>query len=275
MRASCRISSVNQFIYSTRMMMHLRPGLLLHVPAPPITSSSAFAKRLSSSIRPQFPIHASFSRCALSLQEVQSCQDYLNYCKATNTSLHSTVFRGTMYEFAARHMLTSQFHCFNLTRSGGAGDYGVDLFGRWDLSQYPCLGKARANSLAARSQNDLASGVTVLVQCKNYNSKIGAAVVRELGGIYDFHVKTSADLRSTFLFLVSPEPLTRQAQAQLDTASVPMAHMRMRAMQPIAQEVYHLESWTGGEVVSAYLNRKARRLLHGLEVERELTQFRF
>lgn len=173
------------------------------------------------------------------------------------------------------HMLTTRFHCFNLTRSGGAGDYGVDIFGRWNLLEYPRLGKAGATSLASSSDDDLGSGVAVLVQCKNHTTKIGAAVVRELGGIYDFHVRTPAARRSTFLFLVSPEPLTRQAQTQLDTASIPMAHMRMRAMQPGSQNVYDIEAWSGGEIVSAYLNRKARRILQGLDVERTMTQFLF
>lgn len=259
-------------------MIHLRTTghlQLLHMLHQSVPCLNLLVKHALPDLASGSRTRVSFKRYALGLREVQSCQEYLDYCRATDASLNSAVFRGTMYELAAKHMLVSHFHCFNLTRSGGAGDYGVDIFGRWNLLQYPCVGKASAASLAASSDIDLATGVAVLVQCKNHSGKIGAAVVRELGGIYDFHVKTRAARQSTFLFLVSPEPLTRQAQAQLDIASIPMAHMRMRAMLPIAQNVYDIESWTGGEVVSAYLNRRARKLLQGLDVERKMTQFLF
>lgn len=259
-------------------MIHLRKRILLHqlrIQSQCIPSFDTFGGNVSLFASRLAVTNVSITRHALGLRDVQSCREYLDYCKATKAGLNSAVFRGTMYELAAKRMLESRFHCFNLTRTGGAGDYGVDIFGRWNLSQYSCVEKAGATSLAAGSDIDLASGVSVLVQCKNHTNKIGAAVVRELGGIYDFHVKTRADRRSTFLFLVSPEPLTRQAQAQLDTASIPMAHMRMRAMQPASQDVYDIESWSGGEIVSAYLNRKSRRLLQGLDVERTMTQYLF
>lgn len=212
----------------------------------------------------------SSSRNALILRDVQSCQQYLEYCKSNDTNLQSSVFRGTMYELAVKHVLESQLNCQNLTRSGGTGDYGIDLFGQWDLSQYQRAGKAAAGALAAKSDIDLASDVSVLVQCKNHSGKIGATVVRELGGIYDYHVKTRTARRTTFMFLVSPEPLTPLAHAQLNTSSIPMAHIRMLAMQPDAQDVFDLASWSGAKVGPVYLNSKLRRLLQGLDIEKHL-----
>lgn len=51
---------------------------------------------------------------------------------STGTKSASTVERGTRFELLALAELTRL--SFQLTRSGGANDLGVDLFGFW----YPC-----------------------------------------------------------------------------------------------------------------------------------------
>lgn len=215
----------------------------------------------------------------------QSCEAYLNACKRSRISFDSSQFRGTLYELSALKVLLMHFNCHSMQRVGGPGDNGVDLLGKWDLSKYaindssPALAKSLlliAKTGKSTSGVDLVSDIVALVQCKNYKTKIKASTIRELAGIWEFHVpgESSVDRSRTFVFLVSPYPLTQQAQAQMDTSRVPMIHIRL--MPLTRQEVggagdgYDLNSWKEGELGPVYINHTARTYLKGLLVEKEL-----
>ncbi|KAM9899757.1 hypothetical protein OXX79_005536 [Metschnikowia pulcherrima] len=81
---------------------------------------------------------------------------------------------------------------------------------------------------------DIENDIVMLVQCKNYKSKIAAATVRELAGIREFHInmRSKADKMRTFMMLVSPLPMTKQGQRQMDTSDVPMLHMQVSPLLP-------------------------------------------
>lgn len=169
-----------------------------------------------------------------------------------------------------------------MTRVGGAGDNGIDLMGRWNLAQYDTqinktkriastllLLKTRATA-AKPAQINLEHDIVALVQCKNYASKIKASTIRELAGIYEYHVKTKLDTMRVFFFLVSPFPLTKQAQSQVDTSKVPIIHVKLQPMvlgsQVDESQRYVIENYELGDLGSLYMNPVAAKLLQGLEI---------
>ncbi|KAL3900380.1 MAG: hypothetical protein SGCHY_001388 [Lobulomycetales sp.] len=79
---------------------------------------------------------------------------------STGTKSASTVERGTRFELLALAELTRL--SFQLTRSGGANDLGVDLFGFWKLGPRVCH--------------------PVIVQCKCEARRVGTSYLRELEG---------------------------------------------------------------------------------------------
>ncbi|OBA21306.1 hypothetical protein METBIDRAFT_179699 [Metschnikowia bicuspidata var. bicuspidata NRRL YB-4993] len=221
------------------------------------------------------------------LKEVQSCQEYLDFCRLKGTPMNSTVFRGTLYELTAKALLEQSLHFSDLVRSGGAGDNGLDLYGRWDLSHYrPADGAIRkppASSLllackpfsAQNNALDLRQDVVVLVQCKNHRVKIKAATIRELAGIREFHINMTSktERRKTFMVLVSPLPMTKQGTQQMDTSDVPMLHAQVSPLEaPLVPGPgdFCLQKWKGGVLGPVYLNFSARTLLQGLSVECKL-----
>lgn len=122
---------------------------------------------------------------------------------------------------------------------------------------------------------NLSKDITVLVQCKNYRQKIKVSTVRELAGIREFHTNMRLELavKTTFMLLVSPQPLTALATSQLNISDVPMLHVLLDplSLNPASQPSdYDVKFWKSGGVKSVYLNHKARSLLAGLEVEKAL-----
>lgn len=76
----------------------------------------------------------------------------------------SAVGRGRKYELAC-HQLLQNHLAMRLTRSGGAGDQGVDLRGSWKLKQ----------------------ACDVIVQCKHYAKPVGPSTVREMEGTASYY----------------------------------------------------------------------------------------
>lgn len=228
-------------------------------------------------------------RFFLSLREVSSCSDYLDYCRANHVLLDSAMFRGTLYEFLTKEKLESTMSCHNMVRVGGAGDNGVDLIGKWNLGEYDMDERTKASSklillksrpsASAPASIDLENDIIALVQCKNYASKIKASTIRELAGIYEYHVRTKIDTMRVFFFLVSPYPLTKQAQAQVDTSRVPIIHMKLLPMMENLEkgsekddpdDMYSIKYWTTGGIKTFYMNKVASKLLAGLDVRKRL-----
>lgn len=211
-----------------------------------------------------------FIRHYSALKRAQSCQDYLTVCQGSMISLSSRVFRGTFYEFQAKEALLKHLNLYNLTRVGGAGDNGIDLIGQWDLSKF------RESKMSLDLQNrhvDTATDIRVLIQCKNYATKIKASIIRELAGVHEFHVNgDSIGLTlPTFMFLVSPLPLTKQALAQMDTSSVPLIHVRIapmtREISGLKNDDYLVQNWQNYSFGPLYMNSTARTLLLSLSIE--------
>lgn len=90
-----------------------------------------------------------------------SLQSFIDYASASNLNRSSTVYKGTLFEYTVLETLTG--YGFQLYRTGGNDDKGIDLRGSWHLSPTTHL--------------------DVAIQCKHEAKKIGPKYVRELGGI--------------------------------------------------------------------------------------------
>ncbi|KAL9600074.1 MAG: hypothetical protein Q9219_003444 [cf. Caloplaca sp. 3 TL-2023] len=88
---------------------------------------------------------------------------FLAYADSTSLSPTSSLYIGTRYEYLCAATLRRL--SFNLIRTGGRSDHGIDLLGHWHLPSLPYPLRA-------------------LVQCKALKSKPGPSLVRELEGMY-------------------------------------------------------------------------------------------
>lgn len=223
-------------------------------------------------------------RLKSTLRDIQSCREYLEYGRLNQKDIFSPTFRGTLYELQTKEHLEEQFKCYDMTRVGGANDNGIDIFGKWNLAYYwdQLLDEQKSikypkNSIIANSSQqssfcnkgsnksiDMRSQIDVLVQCKNYRRRLQAKTIRELSGIYHYHAKSTLDRMKTFFFLLLPFVLTEQGHRQFDASEIPLIHMRITPL-----ETGEIEGLQGDskEPARIYMNRKARRLLNGLETK--------
>lgn len=236
------------------------------------------------------------------LAQISNFKQYLKHCKTNQVSLESTVFRGTLYEYTAKNFLEESLRCFDLIRKGGAFDNGIDLVGKWDLSHFfnlnvdgikqstikdktkvvPIIKNSKEfrqlrNLKTTKNSISMKKDISVLVQCKNHRTKIKASVIRELVGIYLHHIKTEIDTNSTFMILISPHPLTKQAQGIIDQTSIPLIHVILSPLQlseSFTGNMYSPRNWKGGLIESVYLNNYSKILLKYLDIELELQKLK-
>ncbi|CAH2352091.1 required for respiratory growth protein 7, mitochondrial [[Candida] railenensis] len=234
------------------------------------------------------------------------CRSFLDHARTNNKSMQTTVALGSLYEILAKEIMTNKLDMRDMECCGGTGDEGLDIFGKWNLEAYfKSNNKSRQeyepkdliskrmheklvrpilkNSVEFKetfqlpvktSSKSLTNGGNVLVQCKNTKSPISAKVIRELAGIYFFHVRTQEDSKNTFMFLVAAKKLTKQARVQFDTANFPLVFCRISPLkvQSIMQDPYDIKSWTGGKLKEFYCNSYSNQLLRGLDVEVQVNE---
>ncbi|MCJ1316793.1 hypothetical protein MMC15_002114 [Xylographa vitiligo] len=92
-----------------------------------------------------------------------SLQSFLAYARDTKLSTSSTTYVGTYYEYLCA--LSLRRLGFDLTRTGGRADAGIDLLGSWQLP-------------------DASHPLRCIVQCKKLKAKAGPNLVRELEGAF-------------------------------------------------------------------------------------------
>lgn len=209
---------------------------------------------------------------------MQSCQDYLTHCLTNNLNLESMVFKGTLYELYCKYVLETVFYGSNLIRNGGAYDNGVDIFGKWQLDRFDkqdIPSKLPATALMKNPKVDLTRDINIFVQCKNHDKKMTAKVIRELSGIYDFHIKQGrVSLMTNFMFLMSPHILSKQAITQLDKAKFPLLHFQLEPLELIDHQHSTLSDFKYGQLNPIYLNPMARKVLSGFNIELQLELLR-
>ncbi|KAL6449666.1 RRG7 Required for respiratory growth protein 7 [Candida maltosa Xu316] len=230
--------------------------------------------------------HVSFNlpRRYLSFTELQTRQQYLDYCHKNNVDTESHVFKGTFYEVHVREFLEREFFCKNLVRVGGAYDQGIDIIGNWNLLRYyndeslssrinakSILKSAKESRLnTSKRPISLENDINVLVQCKNLRTKPSTKIIRELVGMASFQ-QPNNKTNNTFIFIVTPLPGTPAACAQIEATHIPVIHLILRPLMNFNKNdvsYFNADSWTnGGHLESVYMNIAARSRLSGLNIE--------
>jgi len=135
----------------------------------------------------QFSSFSSSSSSSSSSQPAHhDIPSFLKYAYTNNLSPTSTVFSGTLYEYTVLHALSTRLPpLITLNRSGGRGDYGIDLFGSWSpLSHIHNDPSSQASLSTNKNNNNNATPITtipLLVQCKAV-ATTGPHIIRELEG---------------------------------------------------------------------------------------------
>ncbi|KAI5957272.1 RRG7 [Candida jiufengensis] len=205
-----------------------------------------------------------------SITLIQDGRLYLQYCLENNINTESTVFKGTLYELYVKQYLESKFHAKDLIKCGGSYDNGVDIIGKWDLNPFYNKSLNFAETTKKLHSKSLVNSlpnidIQLLIQCKNFKKKLGASTIRELSGVLDYY---KFNKKSTFMFIVSPQPITNQAISQLDKSSFGIINLSISTLKNNIDH-YNYDLWKGGELKSIYLNKMARNLLDGFHIEKQ------
>jgi hypothetical protein len=145
-------------------------------------------------------------------QEHDSLKSFLEYANRNSLSRSSTVFTGTYYEYTVLNALKRLG--FELTRTGGRGDFGIDLMGHWSLP----------TSISAPLED---RKVPVIVQCKNLARPPGPNLVRELEGAFPGS-PAAMGLESSILgILATPLPATKGVRDGLGRSRLPLAFLNV------------------------------------------------
>jgi hypothetical protein len=182
-------------------------------------------------------------------------QSFLDYAKRLELSNASTVYVGTHYEYTVA--LSLQSLGFDLTRTGRASDYGIDLLGHWNVPSLP-------------------KPIRVLLQCKAHNKGLTPANVRELEGAFP---GAPAGWRGGGVmgFLVATNQATKGMRDALIRSHLPMGFLQVTAEGKVLQFVWNHEAAEQGLGGMGVTNRftpqpeEQRNEGNGLEQEIALT----
>jgi Protein of unknown function (DUF2034) len=186
--------------------------MMIHHPPrcrPLIGAFTLANKLLSCSYQPFRTISSTTS----STQDHDSLQTFLAYADRVDLNRSSTVFTGTYYEYSVLNALRRLG--FSLTRTGGRGDFGIDLMGHWSLP-----------SPDTSSPSDDRK-IPVIVQCKNLARPPGPNLVRELEGAFP-GAPAALGLESSILgILATPLPATKGVRDGLGRSKLPLAFLNV------------------------------------------------
>lgn len=156
-------------------------------------------------------ITSSQSRLSSSNSLHHDLPTFLAHATRSGLSPTSTTYIGTYYEYAVQHTLRR--FAFNLQRTGGRGDAGIDLTGTWHLP--PALAPVPPR---------------VLVQCKALKTKLGPNLIRELEGAF---VGAPVGMRGKGVVgvLVSPREATKGVREAMGRSRWPMAWVMLEVLQ--------------------------------------------
>ncbi|QDS70656.1 hypothetical protein FKW77_001008 [Venturia effusa] len=145
---------------------------------------------------------------------------FLAYAKRFELADTSTVYVGTHFEYTVASSLKSLG--FDLTRTGRASDYGIDLLGHWTVPSMP-------------------KPIRVLLQCKAHNKGLTPANVRELEGAFP---GAPAGWRGGGVlgFLVATNQATKGMRDALIRSHLPMGFLQVTANGTVLQFIWNHEA---------------------------------
>ncbi|AET37710.1 Rrg7p Ecym_1485 [Eremothecium cymbalariae DBVPG len=164
----------------------------------------------------------------------------------------STVFQGTLYELTVMRELHDKLHIENLCQTGGAYDGGVDIRGKWDISNiYNRVKKLvdldkklpkrySVNGLNLKplrtkiiENNNSYRPLDIIVQCKAFTArKITGKQIRELMGAFSMISKNHEKRNNTIVMMSSPNLLTKDAVAVMNQMRIPLVYLQITMIKP-------------------------------------------
>lgn len=177
---------------------------------------------------------------------------FLDYAKRVELADTSTVYVGTHYEYTVASSLQSLG--FDLTRTGRASDYGIDLLGHWSVPSLP-------------------KPIRVLLQCKAHNKGLTPANVRELEGAFP---GAPAGWRGGGVlgFLVATNQATKGMRDALIRSHLPMGFLQVTAEGTVLQFIWNHEAAQQGlegmGVTNRFSPRSGEKEHHGNGLEQEI-----
>ncbi|RPA88083.1 hypothetical protein BJ508DRAFT_409984 [Ascobolus immersus RN42] len=210
-------------------------------------------------------------------------------------SKRSSVLRGTLFEYTVQSSLQQSFPGLILRKTGGAGDGGVDLIGRWELP--PSHGQRKVVNPDTLERKEAGvpetpegkRKISVLVQCKSFSSPsmLGPKTIRELAGTLSNayfaglrlrEAKTEEELEDSVMEEANADedstvssilPALPSPSSCLGLLAVPFALTKSLQKAILASGewgiiVVHVRDFDeGGGVVGLSWNEKARQVLGG------------
>ncbi|CAN6620744.1 hypothetical protein TRVA0_008S01200 [Trichomonascus vanleenenianus] len=182
-------------------------------------------------------------------------QSFLKFCES-NPPNKTTTFQGLAYEYNVKYTLEQLFGA-QLMRCGGSGDTGVDLRGRCFVGG--------------------GEDIQIIVQCKSSKTKVPGKLLREMDGVYSYHVMGSEDEKKTVIIVAAANGLTKQGLAHFERTNTPLISMQIDHVAPLydrKRAVYHMDSVTkGGVLRSMMFNSSAKTLLQdkGIVINRVIS----
>jgi hypothetical protein len=142
---------------------------------------------------------------------------FLDYASRVGADPQSSVYVGTVYEYTVQSALARLG--MSLKRVGGKSDFGIDLFGTWNIPS-------------------AASSLKVLVQCKARGTKSKPSEIRELEGAF---VGAPSGWRSTGVlgFLVSQQEATKGVREAMGRSRWPMGYVMCSGKGRILQMLWN------------------------------------
>lgn len=167
---------------------------------------------------------------------------------ASKTDQTTHVFRGTLFEYTTQAVLDQAFGPFglcDLVRVGGAADNGIDLLGRWQVSN---------------------GFMNVLVQCKSSQTKVAPRIWRELAG-----TRLRLDDNSTpwLAILAGPSLMTPKSLAAFNSLDIPLMHCRINQPPILYNEAKNEPECIASksDMASMCTNRSAKTLFTELGID--------
>ncbi|KAA8644157.1 hypothetical protein EYZ11_008477 [Aspergillus tanneri] len=132
---------------------------------------------------------------------------FLHYAQRQSLSPTTTTYIGTHYEYTVQEKLRA--FSFDLTRTGGRDDLGIDLLGTFHPPSHE-------------------HPFRVLVQCKSLRTKLGPNLVRELEGTFARAPRGWGPGTDAIGILVSPREATRGVRDALARSASPILWLTMQ-----------------------------------------------
>lgn len=164
--------------------------------------------------------------------------------------------------------LTASLNGIELHHVGGTNDNGIDLSGKWNVSpnktNTPVPSSETINDdVVIPILNQQNPELNVLVQCKNYSTKITAKEIRELPGI--FHAEfNSINSKNSIMLFCAPNVLTKNGIQQVLSSNIPIGYCQISKMTQVRKgDLYDVGNYKGGELVGFLPNAHLLALLSG------------